>query len=294
MPINWESVWNNALNSKLLFPYEKNKKSISVSCPTRFSNTGKFSIDITPSFREDSISLELLTFNDNVSLSELDNNKIELSNFNSISDSLVNWEVSNKLLDRFEISSDGFTDEAEATKSLIDYINNKATESGRMFDDKLDELNDALEATKSESYKNYRATIKESRRLILSKVGCILKSHYNWHASKNENFDDSVASFFDANNNLVAVVSLVEDNLLIDLAKDITAKVSVLQSDEDIEEEIVDDVDNAEEILADRELSQLKDAVATDDSNEEYYYSLLNRVVKLENKLINYRLKHKC
>ena len=70
--IDWKVVWENTLKNKELFPIKAmNKKTVSISCPTRFSNAGELSIDITPSFNDASIVLELLVFNDNLLLNDL-------------------------------------------------------------------------------------------------------------------------------------------------------------------------------------------------------------------------------
>lgn len=296
--IDWKSIWKKALKNKELFPIKSvHNNTVSVSCPTRFSNTGKFSIDITPSFNSASIVLELLVFNDNLILSDLPSSK-ENSKSNNLADLLVQYELSNRIMERFKINSSGFDTEEEAENTLVDYINNKATESGRMFDDKLDELND-LENSKKESYTQIVESIRNNRKYIFTKVESILKAHYNWKSAKNEQFDDSTASFYDANGNLAAVVSLSDNFIIVDLAKGITAKVSMLQSDEEIESELTDDVANAQQVLADRELSQLKEVVATNnepvaedpiDDAEDYYESLLRRLTKLESLYIKRRL----
>jgi hypothetical protein len=296
--IDWKSVWEKALKNKELFPIKSvHNSTIAVSCPTRFSNTGKFSIDITPSFNSASIVLELLVFNDNLILSDLSSSK-ENKNTNNLADLLVQYELSNRIMERFKINSSGFDTEEDAENALVDYINNKATESGRMFDDKLDELND-LENSKKESYTQIVESIRNNRKYIFTKVESILNSHYNWKSAKNEQFDDSTASFYDANGNLSAVVSLSDNFIIVDLAKGITAKVSMLQSDEDIESELTDDVANAQQVLADRELNQLKEVVATNDEPvaedpiddaEDYYESLSRRLTKLESLYIKRKL----
>lgn len=296
--IDWKSIWKKALKNKELFPIKSvHNNTVCVSCPTRFSNTGKFSIDITPSFNSASIVLELLVFNDNLILSDLPSSK-ENNKSNNLADLLVQYELSNRIMERFKINSSGFDTEEEAENTLVDYINNKATESGRMFDDKLDELND-LENSKKESYTQIVESIRNNRKYIFTKVESILKAHYNWKSAKNEQFDDSAASFYDANGNLAAVVSLSDNFIIVDLAKGITAKVSMLQSDEDIESELTDDVANAQQVLADRELTQLKEVVATNnepvaedpiDDAEDYYESLLRRLTKLESLYIKRRL----
>lgn len=283
--INWESVWKSVLNSAKLFPTKQlNDKSFSVSCPTRFSNVGKFSINITPSFNDNSISFEILSFNDNVSISDLNERNKQQNDFNSLSKDLTKWELSNRILDRFEILSDGFNNEKDAVNAVIDYINNKATESGRMFDDTLDSLNDQM-ITTSESIANYR-------RSIFRTFESIVRKHYRWHTSKNESFSDSVASFFDRNGNLAAVVTIVDDELIIDLAKHITSKISLMQSDEEIESEIVDDIDTAKEIMQNDEVQQLEDAVSANRELEHHsrYNTLERRIIKLENLYIKHRL----
>ena len=182
---------------------------------------------------------------------------------------------------------------------LVDYINNKATESGRMFDDKLDELND-LADSKKENYTRMVESIRDSRTFLLKKVEGILNSHYGWKAPKNEDYSDSTMSCYDDNGNLMAVVTLVDKCIIVDLAKDITAKVSAMQSDEEIEAELVDDVDNAQTVLADRELNQLKDVVANNnepepndpiDDEADYLESLERRLTKLESMYIRRKLR---
>lgn len=307
--INWELVWNNSLKNKEIFPVTSTKNNaVSVSCPTRFSNVGKFSIEISPSFNDSSIVLELLTFNDNVTLKDLPKD-VKISNiednneFNRIADRLMKYELSKRIMERFKIKSDGFDSDKDAEEALVDYINNKATESGRMFDDKLDELNDSITSknkstiAKEEDYVHILESIRDNRRFILKKVESILKSNYKWKASKNEEFGDSTASFYDANGNLAAVVSLADNFLVVDLAKDITAKVSLLQSDEEIEAELTDDIDNAQQVLADREIEQLKDVVSNEeevdeiDEEEEYLEELSRKITKLENLYISRRLR---
>ena len=295
--IDWKNVWEKALKDPEIFPVKvTNKNTVSVSCPTRFSDTGKFSIEITPSFNDKSIDFEMLIFNDNISLEDINFKDVDKSDFNSLAKQLVEFELSNRILDRFTIESDGFSNSTEAKNSLVDYINNKATESGRMFDDKLDELNDSLDNKKSElnSFTN-------NRKIILKKLESILHTHYEWNTIKNESFGDSVVPFYDQHGNLVAVVSIVDNFIVVDLAKDITAKVSMLKSDEEIEDELTTDIDNANTLLADREIDQLKDIIAgtpvppmeMEDSLEEddYYESLSNRISKLENMYINYKLR---
>jgi hypothetical protein len=303
--IDWEAIWNEIIKDNLLFPIKAiNKNTLSISCPTRFSKAGEFSIDITPSFNDASIVLEMLVFNDNLLLSDLPeanikDNKISNNNFNKLVSRLVTYELTNRIMERFKIKSDGFNTDKEAKDALIDYINNKATESGRMFDDKLDELNDLVNS-KKESYTQIVESIRDNRKFILQKVESILSNHYGWKAPKNEDFGDSTASFYDESGNLAAVVSLVDSYLVVDLAKGITAKVSVKQSDEEIENELTTDVDNAQQIMSDKELDQLKDVVANNDeaeendpldSEEDYYESLLRRVTRLESLYINRRLR---
>lgn len=168
-----------------------------------------------------------------------------------------------------------------------------------MFDDKLDEMNDDMTSKKEEAFDKAIKSIRENRRFILNKIGMILLENYKWKASKNEEFDDTTASFYDANGNLAAVVSLVDNFIVVDLAKGITAKVSVMQSDEEIEDELVADIDNAKAAIADREISKLKDVVASNelepndplDDEEDYLESLMRRVTKLENLYIKCRLR---
>lgn len=302
--VDWKDAWNKALKDPEIFPVEQiNDKSVSVSCPTRFSNSGAFSIQITPTFREYSIGLEILTFNDNLSLKDLPEDDTNRNDFNSLSNRLVMYELSNRLLENFDIKSEGFKNTSEAAVALVDYINNKATESGRMFDDKLDELNDIASREKLESCDNILLDIVNSRRNILTKVENILKISFGYRSSKNESFCDSVIPLFDRNGNLSAVVSIVDDNIIIDLAEGITSKVSMLQSDEDIEKEIVSDVENSTSILADREIEHLKEVVAsnpesdmsdvydTDIEDSVFDESLAKRVARLENLYILHRLR---
>jgi hypothetical protein len=308
--VNWKTVWENSLKNKELFPIKLlNKNTLSVSCPTRFSNAGELSIDITPTFNDASIALEMLIFNDNLELTdivdekELKDKKIKsTSDFNKLAVKLVEYELKNRIMDRFLIKSNGFKSNKEAENALVDYINNKATESGRMFDDKLDELNDVLEngnKVTAESIRDYRA-------YILRKIEGVLNTHYNWKSLKNEEFNDSVIECYDDNDNLMAVISLVDNCVLVDIAMGVTAKVSLMQSDEEIEQELVADVDAAKEILADREIEQLKDVVAgnlesekideyeapvEEDNDEEYLDDLEKRLAHLESLYINRKLK---
>lgn len=319
--INWENIWKNTIKDKMLFPTKNlDNKTIAVSCPTRFSNTGKFTIDITPTFNDESITLELLVFNDNVTLDDLnkkdnENNKLQnnhdndYNEFNILANKLIEYELSNRIMERFKIKSDGFSSEDEAEQSLVDYINNKATESGRLFDDKLDELNDisiSKKEGKKMSYNKILESLRVNRRFILKKIEEILNSHYNWKSQKNEEFSDSVVSLYDKSNKLAAVVSLIDDCVLVDLADGICAKVSVLQSDAEIESELVTDVDTAKELIDDKkELDLVKDAVAgnmdsnhqdvydnyVEDEEDEYVKDLSKRISRLESLYINRKLK---
>lgn len=301
--IDWKNVWDSTLKNKELFPIKAiNKNTVSVSCPTRFSKSGELSIDITPSFNDDSIVLELLVFNDNLSFDDLpdkDNDSSNRDEFNRLVDRLVEFELDNRIMERFKIKSDGFSSDTEAENTLIDYINSKATESGRMFDDKLDEMNDDMASKKEEALDRAVKSIRENRRFILNKIGMMLLENYRWKAPKNEDFDDTTASFYDTNGNLAAVVSLVDNFIVVDLAKGITARVSVMQSDEDIESELVADIDNANDAIADREISKLKDVVASNelepndplDNEDDYLESLMRRVTKLESLYIKRRLR---
>ena len=302
--IDWKSVWETALKDEELFPIKAiNKNTVSISCPTRFSKSGELSIDITPSFNDESIVLELLVFNDNLELSDLqkidDDSSSKENKFNQLVDRLVIYELSNRVMERFKIKSSGFESNEEAEDALVDYINNKATESGRMFDDKLDELND-IANSKKENYIRIFESIRRNRAFLLKKVEGILNSHYGWKAPKNEDYSDSTMSCYDDNGNLMAVVTLVDKCIIVDLAKDITAKVSAMQSDEEIESELVDDVDNAQTVLADRELNQLKDVVANNsepepndpiDDEDDYLESLERRITKLESMYIRRKLR---
>lgn len=302
--IDWKSVWETALKDKELFPIKAiNKNTVSISCPTRFSKSGELSIDITPSFNDESIVLELLVFNDNLELNDLqkidDDSSSKENKFNQLVNSLVKYELSNRVMERFKIKSIGFESNEEAEDALVDYINNKATESGRMFDDKLDELND-IANSKKENYVRIVESIRRNRAFLLKKVEGILNSHYGWKAPKNEDYSDSTMSCYDDNGNLMAVVTLVDKCIIVDLAKDITAKISAMKSDEEIEAELVDDVDNAQTVLADRELDQLKDVVANNsepepndpiDDESDYLESLERRLTKLESMYIRRKLR---
>ena len=302
--IDWKAVWETALKDKELFPIKAiNKNTVSISCPTRFSKSGELSIDITPSFNDESIVLELLVFNDNLELNDLqkidDDSAYKENKFNQLANRLVKYELSNRVMERFKIKSTGFESNEEAEDALVDYINNKATESGRMFDDKLDELND-IENSKKENYMRIVESIRRNRSFLLKKVEGILNSHYGWKAPKNEDYSDSTMSCYDDNGNLMAVVTLVDKCIIVDLAKDITAKISAMQSDEEIESELVDDVDNAQTVLADRELNQLKDVVANNnepepndpiDDEDDYLESLERRLTKLESMYIRRKLR---
>ena len=302
--IDWKAVWETALKDKELFPIKAiNKNTVSISCPTRFSRSGELSIDITPSFNDESIVLELLVFNDNLELNDLqkidDDSSSKENKFNQLVNRLVKYELSNRVMERFKIKSTGFESNEEAEDALVDYINNKATESGRMFDDKLDELND-IANSKKENYVRIVESIRRNRAFLLKKVEGILNSHYGWKAPKNEDYSDSTMSCYDDNGNLMAVVTLVDKCIIVDLAKDITAKVSAMQSDEEIESELVDDVDNAQTVLADRELNQLKDVVANNsepepndpiDDEDDYLESLERRLTKLESMYIRRKLR---
>lgn len=302
--IDWKSVWETALKDKELFPIKAiNKNTVSISCPTRFSKSGELSIDITPSFNDESIVLELLVFNDNLELNDLqkidDDSSSKENKFNQLVNRLVKYELSNRVMERFKIKSTGFESNEEAEDALVDYINNKATESGRMFDDKLDELND-IENSKKENYVRIVESIRRNRAFLLKKVEGILNNHYGWKAPKNEDYSDSTMSCYDDNGNLMAVVTLVDKCIIVDLAKDITAKISAMKSDEEIESELVDDVDNAQAVLDDRELNQLKDVVANNsepepndpiDDEADYLESLERRLTKLESMYIRRKLR---
>lgn len=303
--IDWKAVWESTLKSKELFPIKAiNNNTLSLSCPTRFSNAGEFAIDITPTFNDASIALKMMLFNENLSLEELDMSSVDLkqknNTFNKLAKSLVDYELSNRIVDRFTIKSDGFETDEEAENALIDYINNKATESGRMFDDKLDELNDLLDNQKSESradrYNRYLNTIRESRSVILKKIESILNDHYNWRSPINEEYSDSTMQCYDENGRLMAVVTLIDSNVVVDLAEGVTAKVSMLQSDEEIEAELTNDIESAQPVLADREIEHLKDVVINEapviePENESYLESLSRRVTKLESIYISRKLR---
>lgn len=302
--INWEAVWKSTLENKQLFPFKANDKSISLSCPTRFNRFGEFSITITPSFSDDSIVLEMLVFNDNVSPDELNlkpDENIEAA-YNLFVNKLIEFELSNRIMERYKILTKGFNSDKEAENTLVDYLNNKATENGRMFDDKLDELNDSVEE-KEESYAKYVRSIKESRFTLMSKVCEIIASNFNWKASKNESFDDSVIPLYNCDGVMKVVVSLSDGHIVIDLSRDITSVVDVNQSDEDIEACIVDDINNALAIDEDDELEQLNDIVVDNHNDlttnyppaEEDSFDAMNvlesRVAKLESLYIRQLIK---
>lgn len=295
--INWRDVWKEVLSSDKLFPAKIiNKDTASISCPTRFSSTGEFAIEITPLFddKKKDLTLKLLVFNDNLSVDEIvKDSKTGSTSFNSNSDQLVKSELSNRLEEKIEIKPDelDIDSDSDAVDALIKFINTKAGENGNMFDDKLDEINE------NESYNRTINSIREGRRTIFKKVEEILKSNYKWRATKNEDFSDSTASFTDRNGNLAAVVSLVDDCIIVDIAKGITAKVSMLQSDEAIEDELTSDIDAAEEVLANREVDHLKDIIdnSEDDdimADDEYNYleSLERKVTRLESLYIRSKL----
>lgn len=325
--IDWKSIWEKAINNKEIFPVKIiDKSTVSISCPTRFSNAGKFSINVSPSFNDNSIVLELLVFNDNISAEDLNDIAVERSNdkdtlikdeFNALADQLASYELSNRVVERFKIKSDGFESDEEAEDALVDYINNKATESGRMFDNKLDSLNDILMKDENfirhqplkPNYNSVLETIKSNRKVILSKVESILNSNYKWNSSKNEDYSDSVMPLYDKNKKLAAVVTIVDDCIVVDIANGIAAKVSMLQSDNSIEAELVDDIDNAVQYLSDKEskqeLDDLKDAVSgnldssfedkydvdIEDDDSDYLDDLSKRIARLESLYINKRLR---
>ena len=315
--IDWKKIWESSISNSDLFPAKLiNKNTLSVSCPTRFSNSGELSIEVTPTFNEASISLELLLFNDNIDITDIlskdeqdkesTKNVKSASDFNKLANKLVQYELNNRISDRFLIKSKGFSSDKEAENALIDYINSKATESGRMFDDKLDELNDAIETGARPTMES----IRENRSIILRKIESILNNHYGWKSAKNEEFDDSVVECYDDDNNLMAVISLVDDCVVVDLAKGVSAKVGLLQSDEEIEDELCIDVDAAKEVIdnreAQKEIDQLKDVVAGNlesdksdayeapveaDDQEEYLDDLEKRLAQLESLYISRKLK---
>ena len=309
MELDWKDIWERVLKNNKLFPHRKiSNNKIELSCPTRFSSIGAFNIEVTAKFNDDYIELELLTFNDNITLDDLENIEVDdtRKQFNALSTSLNEFESKNKIQDRFEIKSDGFESDDEAESALLDYLNSKATESGRSFDDKLDELNDAIERKSEKLMKHNRIlnVIRENRKNIFNKIGSILHNNYGWKPSKKEAASDTATSFYDKNHNLVAIVSLDDDTIVIDLSKDITAHISMLQSDQDIENEIINDIEDANTALAEQELQQLKDAVASnpesdisdvyntpmDYTEDDYLDDLSNRLSKLESRFINRQL----
>ena len=303
--IDWELAWDDAIKNKganriKAKIIDNNKKSIALSCPTQFSLNGKFEINITPTFNDDSITLSMLTFNDNFTVDDLDLKNVNLDKLNALADPIADYEQNNKLSSTYDIKSDGIDTHDEAVKVLLDYLYNIAQENSDMFDDKLDELTASMEAnkenTENESYQAKLESFKMNRKTIMKSVSSML-SKYNWKPLKNESLDDSVTSFYDANKNLAAVVSIVDNFLVVDLAKNITAKISMLKSDEEIEDELSDDIDAAQDILADRELDAMKAAVASnneqiDDDAElnDYAESLKRRITKLENLYIRRHL----
>ena len=303
--IDWEQAWDDAIKNKganriKAKIIDNNKKSIALSCPTQFSLNGKFEINITPTFNDDSITLSMLTFNDNFTVDDLDLKNVNLDKLNALADPIADYEQNNKLSSTYDIKSDGIDTHDEAVKVLLDYLYNIAQENSDMFDDKLDELTASMEAnkenTENESYQAKLESFKMNRKTIMKSVSSML-SKYNWKPLKNESLDDSVTSFYDANKNLAAVVSIVDNFLVVDLAKNITAKISMLKSDEEIEDELSDDIDAAQDILADRELDAMKAAVASnneqiDDDAElnDYAESLKRRITKLENLYIRRHL----
>lgn len=305
MELDWKDIWERVLKNNKLFPHKKiSNNKIELSCPTRFSSIGAFNIEVTAKFNDDYIELELLTFNDNITLDDLENTEVDdtRKQFNALSNSLNEFESKNKIQDRFEIKSEGFESDDEAESALLDYLNSKATESGRSFDDKLDELNDAIETGNRPTMES----IREKRAIILRKIESILREHYGWKSRKNEDFSDSVIECYDDNNNLKAVVSLIDDCVVVDLADGVSAKIGLLQSDEDIESELCTDVDDAQEIIDNKEIDQLKDVVSGNlesdmsdvyeeptepDDQEEYLADLEKRVSRLESVYINRKLK---
>lgn len=303
--INWEQAWDDAIKNKgtnriKAKILDDSKKSIALSCPTQFSLNGKFEINITPTFNDDSITLSMLTFNDNFTVDDLDLRNVNFDKLNALADPIADYEKNNKLSSTYDIKSDDIDTHDEAVKVLLDYLYNIAQENSDMFDDKLDELTASIEAdkenTENESYQAKLESFKMNRKIIMKSVSSML-SKYNWKPLKNESLDDSVTSFYDANKNLAAVVSIVDNFLVVDLAKNITAKISMLKSDEEIEDELSDDIDAAQDILADRELDAMKAAVASsneqiDDDAElnDYAESLKRRITKLENLYIRRHL----
>lgn len=298
--VNWQEVWNDTLNkgSNRLKIKKQNdsKSSILLACPTQFSASGRFDVNITPSFNDDNITLTMLTFNDNFTLDDLNLKNIDTNKLNALADPIANYEKDNKISNTYTIESEKVDSHDDAVQVLIDYLFNVAQENGEMFDDKLDTLTAELTSKENnESLKRIINSIKANRNHIMKKVESML-SKYNWKHMKNESMNDSVTSFYDKNNNLAAVVSLVDNYILVDLAKNITAKVSMLQSDEEIEDELTNDIDAAQDILADRELNAMKDAVANNSeqptSDElEYMESLSRRLTKLESLYIKKYLR---
>ena len=291
--IDWKEIWNDVINTGTnrikIKKHNDSKNSISLACPTQFSASGKFEVDITPAFNDDNITLTMLSFNDNFTLDDLDTKNIDTNKLNALADPIANYEKNNKISTTYSIESEKVDSYDDAVQILIDYLFNIAQENGQMFDDKLDALTAELSNNENnnESYKRILNTIKSSRSNIMKKVESMF-SKYNWKTLKNEDLTDSVTSFYDKNNNLAAVVSLVDNFIVVDLAKNITAKVSMLQSDEEIEDELTNDIENAQDILADREVAAMKDAVAaqSDTNNLDesgYYESLTRRITKLEN-----------
>ena len=328
------NIPSNAKNLFKLFGADKlGDNDILVACPTRFDKYGKFAITVMPLFNEDSIEFTIYSFNDAISnnkdakqklkelilqnnknISSIDDLYKEGFDFNGrnliLSNALSEWESKNRLSSRyrdstqteeFKIESSGFKTDKEAVTSLIDYINEIATWGGNMFNEVLDNINSSADFFKdvdNNSYDRALNNIRESRRTIFKKVEEILKSNYKWKSSKNEDFSDSTASFTDRNGNLAAVVSIVDDNIIVDIAKGITAKVSMMQSDEAIEDELTSDIDAAEEILDNREVDHLKDLIDNSEDEEseeadeyEYLESLERKVTRLESLYIRRKLR---
>ena len=304
--IDWKSVWKKCLSDKELFPYIiKDSSTMLLSCPTRFSSAGELDIEIKPLFNDDSIVFEMLVFNDNVSLDDLNLKYTDnlSKDYNRIANQLVVYELSNRVMERFKIMSSGFATESEAVNAVVDYLNSKATESGRMFDDKLDELNDYLSNDKTESLLR---SIRESRSFVLKKICSVIKSHFDWKTLKNEKFDDTVMPLYDKSGAMKAVVSLSDGHLVIDLSSDMTSKIDLAKSDDEIESELINDITNASSLSDDREIDQLKEIVSdnhadisdkyvinevpskfSEDESLDYINRLEDRVTKLESLYIS-------
>ena len=95
MELDWKDIWERVLKNNKLFPHKKiSSNKIELSCPTRFSSIGAFNIEVTAKFNDDYIELGLLTFNDNITLDDLENTEVDdtRKQFNALSTSLNEFE----------------------------------------------------------------------------------------------------------------------------------------------------------------------------------------------------------